>query len=160
MHTSGNNRKRKISHRINKVKSIKKKIMHLPSCISPFAQKDNYHDIYHINYNKIAGLETYPGKFNIIINDQKNFAQIKKKAFMPINLTYYDNRKNNMGYMTSQEILNEITSLSNKHKISDEGGEELLKIGKDVNEIALHTRNKLREPGIPINLGSLLFYYD
>ena len=157
MHTSGNNRKRKISHRIKKVKSTKKKIMHLPSCISPFAKKDNYHDIYHINYNKIAGLETYPGKFNIIINDLKNFPQIKKKAFMPINSTYLDNRKNNMGYMTSQEILNEITSLSNKHKISDEGGEELLKIGKDVNEVALLTRNKLREPGIPINLGSLIF---
>jgi hypothetical protein len=157
MHTSGNNRKRKISHRINKVKSIKKKIMHLPSCISPFAQKDNYHDIYHINYNKIAGLETYPGKFNIIINDQKNFAQIKKKAFMPINLTYYDNRKNNMGYMTSQEIFDEIIALSNKHKISDEGPEELIKIGKEVNEVAFHARNKLKEPGIPIHLGSFIF---
>ena len=158
MHTSGNNRKRKITHRINKVKPIKKHIMHMPSGISPFAQRDNYHDIYHINYNKIAGLETYPGNFNIIINDPKNFPQIKKKPFMPINSTNLDNRKyNTTGYMTSQEILNEITSLSNKHKISDEGGEELLKIGKDVNELAFHTRNKLREPGIPINLGSLIF---
>ena len=130
----------------------------MPSGISPFAQRDNYHDIYHINYNKIAGLETYPGNFNIIINDPKNFPQIKKKPFMPINSTNLDNRKyNTTGYMTSQEILNEITSLSNKHKISDEGGEELLKIGKDVNELAFHTRNKLREPGIPINLGSLIF---
>ena len=157
MHTSGNKRKQKISHKFNKLKSIKKHNVNLQTYASPFAQKDIYHDIYYIDYNKIAGLETYPGKFNIIINENKNYPPIKKRAFNQINSTNMENKKNNMGYMTSQEIFDEIISLSNKHKISDEGAEELLRVGKEVNEVAGQARNKLREPGIPINLGSLIF---
>ena len=160
MHTSENKRK-KLAHKINKLKGMKKKnnLNILPTCASPFAKKDIYHDIYHINYNKIAGLETYPGKFNILINDVKNFPTIKKRPFMHINTTNYENRKNNnmMGYMTSQEIFDEITALSNKHKISDEGPEELIKVGKEINEVAFHARNKLKEPGVPIYLGSFIF---
>ena len=77
-----------------------------------------------MNYNKIAGLETYPGKFNIVIDEIKRFPSMKKR---PIHLgtMNYENKKNNLGYMTSQEIFDEITALNNKHKISDEGPEEL-----------------------------------
>ena len=156
-HTSGNKHKKKKLYKINKLKTDKKNNLKLPTYVSPFAKKDIYHDIYNINYNKIAGLETYPGKFNILINENKAFPPIKKKTLTQINTTNYENRKNNMGYMTSQEIFDEIISLSNKHKTSDEGAEELLKVGKEVNEVASQARNKLREPGIPINLGSLIF---
>ena len=124
--------------------------------MSPFAKKDIYHDIYNMNYNKIAGLETYPGKFNIVIDEVKKFPPLKKRP-MHINTMNNENKKNNLGYMTSQEIFDEITALSNKHKISDEGPEELIKIGKELNEVAFHARNKLRESGLPINLGSYIF---
>jgi len=109
-----------------------------------------------MNYNKITGLETYPGKFNILFNENKNFPVIKKRT-NHLNTFNYENRKSNMGYMTSQEIFDEITALSNKHKISDEGPEELIKIEKEVNDVAYNARSKLREPGIPINLGSYIY---
>ena len=157
-HTSENKRKKLVHKSKNNLKIFKKNNLNtLPAYASPFAKKDIYHDIYYINYNRIAGLETYPGKYNITISDIKKFPSIKKKPFMHINTTNYENKKNNMGYMTYQEIFDEIIALSNKHKISDEGPEELIKIGKDVNEVAFHARNKLKEPGIPINLGSLIF---
>ena len=152
MHTSGNNRK-KIGHKATKFKNLNTS----PATKTSFPKKEAYYDIYHINYNKIAGLETYPGKFNIIKSDMKKIPLIKKKPFMHINTINYENRKNNMGYMTSQEIFDEIIALSNKHKISEEGPEELIRIGKEVNEVAFHARNKLKEPGIPINLGSFIF---
>ena len=156
MHTSGNKHK-KLVHKINKLKSNKKNNLYiLPTYVSPFAKKDIYHDIYYMNYNKIAGLETYPGKFNIVINEIKRFPSLKKRP-IHLNTVNNENKKNHLGYMTSQEIFDEITALSNKHKISDEGPEELIKIGKEVNEVAFHARNKLREPGIPINLGSYIF---
>ena len=155
-HTSGNKRKKYVQ-KINKLKSNKKNNLHiLPTCVSPFAKKDLYHDIYYMNYNKITGLETYPGKFNILFNENKNFPVIKKRT-NHLNTFNYENRKSNMGYMTSQEIFDEITALSNKHKISDEGPEELIKIEKEVNDVAYNARSKLREPGIPINLGSYIF---
>ena len=59
--------------------------------------------------------------------------------------------------MTSKEIFDEIIPLRNKHKISDEGQEELIKIEKEINDIAFHSRGKLREPGIPITLGTYIF---
>ena len=156
IHTSGNKRK-KLLHKANKLKNVKKNNLNIvPTTINTFPKKE-YYDIYHINYNRIAGLETYPGKYNIIKSDIKSFPAIKRKPFMHINTTNYENRKNNMGYMTSQEIFDEIIALSNKHKISDEGPEELIKIGKEVNEVAFHARNKLKEPGIPIHLGSFIF---
>ena len=159
LHTSENKRK-KIVHKINKLKGMKKKNLNiLPTFASPFAKKDIYHDIYHINYNKIAGLETYPGKFNILLSENKLIPSIRKKPAIHINTNNFENKKNNnmMGYMTSQEIFDEITALSNKHKISDEGPEELIKVGKEINEVAYHARNKLKEPGIPIYLGSFIF---
>lgn len=157
MHTSGNNRK-KLLHKGNKLKTLKKNNLNiLPNTNNIHPKKESYYDIYHINYNKIAGLETYPGKFNILKTDNKKFPVIKKRAFMHINTVNFENKKMNMGYMTSQEIFDEIIALSNKHKISEEGPEELINIGKEINAGASHVRNKLKEPGIPINLGSLIF---
>ena len=136
------------------MKGIKKNnIKTLPSYVSPFAKKDLYHDIYHINYNKIAGLETYPGKYNILITDNKIYPSVKKKPYLHFNT---ENKKFGSGYMTSQEIFDEIISLSNKHKISDEGAEELIRVGKEVKEIASHLKNKLRDTGTPV-LGTFIF---
>ena len=154
IHTSDNKRKKKYINNIHKMKGIKKNnIKTLPSYVSPFAKKDLYHDIYHINYNKIAGLETYPGKYNILITDNKIYPSVKKKPYLHFNT---ENKKIGSGYMTSQEIFDEIISLSNKHKISDEGAEELIRVGKEVKEIASHLKNKLRDTGTPV-LGTFIF---
>jgi len=160
LHTSENKRKKKKINNILKIKTIKKNNTNiLPPYASPFAKKDTHHDIYYINYNKIAGLETYPGKFNIqMTENSKLFPTFKKKQY---HNNYFnslnDKNKLNPGYMTVQEIFDEIISLSNKHKINDEGCEELLKVGNEVNEIAFRLKNKLREPGAPIYLGTFIF---
>lgn len=159
LYTTSKKRKNKYIKKINKSKKNKTNI--LPKCFSPFAQKDIYHDIYHINYNRIGGLETYPGKFNIKIGDIKEFKTsrtLRKKGFSytttnannPMNA---ENRKINSGYMTSNEIFDEIIALSNKHKISDEGTETLLKVGKEIDDVSSYVKNKLKEKGPPIRLG-------
>ena len=68
--------------------------------------------------------------------------------------TLSENRKIvNPPYMTNKEIFDEIIALSNKHKISDEGTETLLKVGKEVHDVAYSIKNKLKEQGPPIKLG-------
>ena len=69
VYTRPNSKKRRSKKKKKKVK--KNHLFLLPKVFSNFAQKDIYHDIYHINYNRIGGLETYPGKFNILITDPK-----------------------------------------------------------------------------------------
>ena len=137
----------------NKNSSKKKNLFILPTMVSPFAQKDKLYDIYHINYNRIGGLETYPGKFNVLFTETKNFPTNKK---LYLGKSIIENKKNNTGYMTYKEILDEIISLSNKHKISEGGREELLRIDKDVNENAQLAIEKLRGSGIPIKLGTYI----
>ena len=154
IYTSANNKKRKVK-KINKLKKDKFNI--LPKYFIKFAQKDIYHDIYHINYNKIGGLETYPGKFNILITDNKPIRNSRKKLNNLYNTNtniQSENRKTvNPGYMTNKEIFDEIIALSNKHKISDEGTETLLRVGKEVHLVATSVKNKLKETGQPIKLG-------
>ena len=145
---------KKKSKTIRKLKKSKKKTYNLlPKVFSTFAKKDVYHDIYHINYNRIGGLETYPGKFNILITDTKTAKNSRKKLFLYNNTSnaQTENKKIiNTAYMTNKEILDEIIALSNKHKISDEGTETLLRVGKEVHEISTSIKNRLREQGNPI----------
>ena len=154
LYTTGNHKKTKV---LKKIKNKKKdKFYSSPKLFSPFAQKDIHHDIFHINYNKIGGLETYPGKFNILISDVKPIRNSKKK-FNPYTTNYNvlnENRKSiNSIYMTNKEIFDEIIALSNKHKISDEGTETLLRVGKEVYEVSSTIKNKLKEQGPTIKLG-------
>ena len=154
LYTAGNHKKKKVLKKIKKSK--KDKFYSSPKLFSPFAQKDTHHDIYHINYNKIGGLETYPGKFNILISDLKPILNSKKKLnpYTSNYNTLNENRKIvNPPYMTNKEIFDEIIALSNKHKISDEGTETLLKVGKEVHDVAYSIKNKLKEQGPPIKLG-------
>ena len=157
LYTTGNKKK---SNTMKRVKTKQDKLSILPKCFSPFAQKDIYHDIYHINYNKIGGLETYPGKFNILINDTKSIKNTRKKFYLYTNNSNNSNvltenkKMMNTAYMTNHEILDEIIALSNKHKISDEGTETLLRVGKEVHEVSTSVKNKLKEQGTPITFGS------
>ena len=155
LYTTANNRKKVKS--IKKLKKSKKgRFNILPKCFSPFAQKDTYHDIYHINYNKIGGLETYPGKFNILMRESKTIRNSKKKIYLytnsNINAQNENKKMTSTGYMTNKEILDEIIALSNKHKISDEGTETLLRVGKEVHVVSNSVKNKLKEQGPPITM--------
>ena len=153
LYTAGNKKRAKTIKKKNKAKKGKLNI--LPKFFSPFAQKDSYHDFYHINYNKIGGLETYPGKFNVLIRDSKVIRNSRKKFYLYTNSnTQPENKKMiSTAYMTNKEIFDEIIALSNKHKISDEGTETILRVGKEVGEVSVSVINKLKEVGPPITMG-------
>ena len=153
LYTAGNKKRAKTIKKKNKAKKGKLNI--LPKFFSPFAQKDSYHDFYHINYNKIGGLETYPGKFNVLIRDSKVIRNSRKKFYLYTNSnTQPENKKMiSTAYMTNKEIFDEIIALSNKHKISDEGTETILRVGKEVGEVSISVINKLKEVGPPITMG-------
>ena len=107
----------------------------------------NSSDTYSINFNKICGLETFPKRIKIIessktegnVNSEKE--KKNKEYFFGKNLIY---KSLNMGYMTNQEILNEIEMLSNKHKLDDQMGEELVRIGYKIDNEADVTRKVLK----------------
>ena len=87
-------------------------------------------DLYSINYNKICGLETYPGRLKIIettpnpnINNNND-----NKLLLFGKGTLNHALGKNTGYMTLEEILAEITMLANKHKIDDLIHDEMLRI--------------------------------
>ena len=104
----------------------------------------NSSDTYTINFNKICGLETFPKKIKIIESSKTEGNEKEKKNkefFFAKNLIY---KCLNMGYMTNQEILNEIEMLSNKHKLDDQMGEELVRIGKKIDKEADVTRKVLK----------------
>jgi hypothetical protein len=122
--------------------------------------KSNWNDgIYSINYNKICGFEVFPRQYRQELNprlateDSTRFTT--NPGYKP-HPTHNSNIRSTY-YMTSKEILEEIIQLSNKHKISDECAEDLLKIGKEVNKIRKDTRVVLKpEPG-PINMKGLTY---
>ena len=112
----------------------------------------NYENRYTINYNKICGLEVYPGKLKI--KEKENIIssfspERQSQSRIPYNLksiNVYDNKKGNIpGYMTLVEILDEIGSLINKHKNID-AGQELTRIWKETKNENEKVENQLREP--------------
>ena len=119
---------------------------------------DNKNEELIINYNKICGLETYPGKYtikNLPNEDYNRFANYNINQ-VTRSLSLHGN-KAAPGYMTSKEILDEILILINKHKLSDETGEELKRISKKIAERADATKNKLKEPLPVLTLASMRF---
>ena len=120
---------------------------------------------YTINYNKICGLEVYPGKIKI---KEKEKEKEKIGGFNPNRLStlplsvksvnIQDKKGNINGYMTLVEILEEINMLINKQKKIDAGGEELNKVWietRDENEINV---NLLKEPFTPTTIETLKPY--
>ena len=130
----------------------------------------NKENRYLINYNKICGLEVYPGKFKIKEKEKEkdkkkeiiNKYSPRKSIRMPLiirSLNIQDYKKAPIpGYMTVVEILEEINSLINKQKKMDDIGGALSKIWKDTknrNEIAT---NRLIEPFPPTTIDTLKPY--
>ena len=123
---------------------------------------------YNINYNKICGLEVYPGKLKIKEKEKEkernnigNVVQNKynKISFLTKSVNINENRKGGTsGYMTLVEILEEINTLINKQKKIDAGGEELSKIWNETKIQNERTSNQLSEPFPPTNIESLKPY--
>ena len=115
-------------------------------------------DIYSINYNKICGLETYPGRLKIINEpkvDSTTQSTILNEKINTLGrgiLNHIINTNKSSGFMTLDEILSEITILINKHKIDDLIPEEMLKIEKKIINKATKIRNKLKDPAPYQNL--------
>ena len=121
---------------------------------------------YDINYNKICGLEVYPGKLKIKEKEKEKennsiFIQnnISRSPYTMKSINFHDNKKGNIpGYMTLVEILEEINSLINKHKKIDAGGEELTNIWLDTKAENEKAVNRLSEPIPSTNIESLQPY--
>lgn len=113
---------------------------------------------YNINYNKICGLEVYPGK--IKLKEKENSVVFNRNNVLkyPLTKSINDKKTNSQGYMTLIEILEEINSLINKHKRIDAGGEELSKIWIETKERNEKEANRLIEPFPPTNIESLQPY--
>ena len=121
----------------------------------------NFDNRYTINYNKICGLEVYPGKLKLKEKENISSFSPERQSKIPFNMksvNIHDNKKGNIpGYMTLVEILDEIGSLINKHKNID-AGEALTKIWIETRNQNEKAEDLLREP-IPItNVESLKPY--
>lgn len=121
-------------------------------------------DLYEINYNKICGLETYPGKINI--NDKykgdSNYMNLTTASSFKDVLGLRKNVSNllslgpkkNIGpsYMTFSEIMAEIQMLVNKHKTDEQSNDELIKLSSKINHLAHSSRTRLKDPNPFSNL--------
>jgi hypothetical protein len=130
-------------------------------------RKETNNNRYIINYNKICGLEVYPGKLKIKDKAKENLGttNFKRISRFPMNtkslsINSHDLKKgaSPLGYMTLVEILDEINFLINKHKIIDAGGEELSKIWNETNDDNDKIINKLKEPFPPTTIDTLKPY--
>ena len=107
-------------------------------------------ELYSTNFNKIQGLEAYPGRIKIIENNKlENIPVAKsssinnfKKAVSKL-LNNEINKK--QGYFTFNEIINEIETISNKHKADEQIPEQMLLIEKEICDEADFEKRKLRD---------------
>ena len=130
----------------------------------------NKENRYLINYNKICGLEVYPGQLKI---KEKEKEKDKKKEIInkysppksiriplitkSLNIQNYK-KAPIPGYMTVVEILEEINSLINKQKKMDDIGGALSKIWKDTKNRNEIESNRLIEPYPPTTIGTFQPY--
>jgi hypothetical protein len=142
-----------------------KKNLKAMSLSKNYRNRDNK---YIINYNKICGLEVYPGKLKIKekeINKEKeivNSFSPGKSTRIPLitkSINIQDNKKAPIpGYMTVVEILEEINSLINKQKRIDDTGEALSRIWKETKSRNNRATNKLTEPFPPTTIDTFQPY--
>ena len=116
--------------------------------------------IYTINSNDICGMEALPGKIKLTEiqkteNQKSNLIHeyIKKTISKYINYNNTERR----GYMSLNEVLSEIQTISNKHKAAEQIPEQMLAIEKEVKEIAADTALHLKDRNPNGNLQFGLF---
>ena len=124
------------------------------------AKKSKDDIVYTINSNDICGLEALPGKIKLTEvqkteNQKVNLIHdyFKRNISKYINYTNTDRR----GYMSLNEVLSEIQTISNKHKAAEQIPEQMLAIEKEVKEIAADTALHLKDRNPNGNLQFGLF---
>ena len=118
---------------------------------------------YTINYNKICGLEVYPGKIKIKEKEKEKVGGFNQNRLSTLPLSVksvniQDKKGNINGYMTLAEILEEINMLINKQKKIDAGGEELNKVWIETRDENERNVNLLKEPFPPTTIETLKPY--
>lgn len=126
-----------------------------------FTNIPHHDDKYEINYNKINGLETYPGKINLIESNKTEYNTTAAStlyretgSFGLRKMGTLTFKQKNVGpfYMTFNEIIAEIKMLVNKHKTEEVGNDELIKLSNKIRELAHSSRNRLKDPNPFSNL--------
>ena len=115
---------------------------------------------YIINYNKICGLEVYPGQIRLVKRNNcvtQNINKIQRHKFRMLTKSVDYRRAAKEGYMTVAEILEEMNNLINRQKKMDVE-EEFYNIHNETEKENEKVANKLKEPFPPINIGSLRPY--
>ena len=129
--------------------------------------------IYTINSNDICGLETLPGQIKLTeIHKNENqkpnlIHEYVKKSIISRYINYNSNNNINInnsnsnidrrGYMSLNEVLSEIQTISNKHRAAEQIPEQMLAIEKEVKEIAADTALHLKDRNPNGNLQFGLF---
>ena len=117
-------------------------------------------DFYSINFNKIRGLEVFPGRI-VIKEINKNVKQNNLKTssynrFINLCAKNIENNKKD-DYLTFNEIMSDIQIISNKHKADEQIPEQMLQIQDEVYDDAERTRIVLKDKNPNDNLQFGLF---
>ena len=117
-------------------------------------------DFYSINFNKIRGLEVFPGRI-VIKEINKNVKQNNLKTssynrFINLCAKNIENNKKD-DYLTFNEIMSDIQIISNKHKADEQIPEQMLQIQDEVYDDAERTRTVLKDKNPNDNLQFGLF---
>ena len=141
-------------------KKIQLKLKHFSSKIQLDSNNDinnNKHlenpklkeELYTINYNKIQGLEAYPGRIKIIENNKLENIPVSKSSsihnYRRAVSKLLNNEIRKQSYYTFNEIINEIQTISNRHKADEQIPEQMLKIENDIYDEASVARKKLKD---------------
>ena len=140
----------------------------LKAISTPKNYKSKVNNRFIINYNKICGLEVYPGKLKLKEKEKEkekeniNSFSPGKSVKIPLitrSINIQDYKKAPVpGYMTLVEILEEINSLINKQKRIDDTGEALSRIWKETKKRNEMATNKLIEPFPPTTIDTFQPY--
>ena len=113
-------------------------------------------DTFVVNYNKINGMETFPKK--VVIEEDSNGGlntcrgYIKRKLILHtqnkirnVSSKLRCNSMSNTSYMDFNQVMSEINVQIDKHKTQNQAHEELKRMNRKIEKLALKTRMKLKD---------------
>ena len=113
-------------------------------------------DVFVVNYNKINGMETFPKKVAIEEDNSgglsTNRGFVKRKLMLQTqnkirnaSNTLRGNSTSNNSYMDFNQVISEINVQIDKHKTQNQAHEELKRMNRKIEKLALKTRMKLND---------------
>lgn len=113
-------------------------------------------DTFVVNYNKINGMETFPKK--VVIEEDTNGGLNTCRGFIKRKLILHTQNKirnvssklrcnsmSNTSYMDFNQVMSEIKVQIDKHKTQNQAHEELKRMNRKIEKLALKTRTKLKD---------------